>query len=103
MSGRLLQLNFKYSVTGDEYAQAVSPLADQFAAVKGLRWKIWIINEEEGEAGGIYLFEDQASLEACLASPLAAIVTGHPALSEFSVKQFDVLDDVTAITRGPVG
>lgn len=102
MSGRILQLNFKFSVTGDEYTQAVTPLAEEFAAVSGLRWKIWIINEAESEAGGIYLFDDEASLNKMLERPLAAQVTGHPALSDFSVKQFDVMDDVTATTHGPV-
>jgi len=97
-----MQLNFKFSVSGSEYEQAVSPLASQFAAVAGLRWKIWMINEAEGEAGGIYLFDDEASVKAFLEGPLAAQVTSHPALSDFSVKQFDVMENVTAITRGPV-
>ncbi len=102
MSGRIMQLNFKFSVSGSEYEQAVAPLASQFAAVAGLRWKIWMINEAETEAGGIYMFDDEASLNAFLEGPLAAQVTGHPALSDFSVKQFDVMEDVSAITRGPV-
>ena len=102
MSARLLQLNFKFNVTGEMYEQAVSPLASEFAAVPGLRWKIWMINEAEQEAGGIYLFEDEASVIAYLEGPLVAQVTSHPALSDFSVKQFDVMDKVTAITRGPV-
>jgi hypothetical protein len=97
-----MQLNFKFSVTGEAYTQAVSPLADDFAAVPGLRWKIWMINEAESEAGGIYFFDDEASIQAYLESPLAAIVINHPALSDFSVKQFDVMEAVTAITRGPV-
>jgi hypothetical protein len=102
MSGRILQLNFKYSVSAADYAGAVSPLAEPFAAVDGLIWKIWMINPEEAEAGGIYYLKDEASLQAMLESSLAAKVTGHPALSDFSVKRFDVMDDVTAITRGPV-
>ena len=102
MSGRIMQLNFKFSVSGSEYEQAVAPLASQFATVAGLRWKIWMINEAETEAGGIYMFDDEASLNAFLEGPLAAQVTGHPALSDFSVKQFDVMEDLSAITRGPV-
>ena len=102
MSGRIMQLNFKFGVTAAEYEQAVSGLADQFAAVPGLRWKIWMINAEEGEAGGIYYFDDEASVNNMLSGTLAAQVTGHPALSDFSVKQFDVMEKVTAITRGPV-
>ncbi len=102
MSGRIMQLNFKFNVTGAEYEQAVSPLASQFAALDGLRWKIWMINETESEAGGIYMFEDEGSLNAFLEGPLAAQVTSHPALSDFSVKQFDAMEDLSEITRGPV-
>ena len=102
MSASLLQLNIRFSVSAADYEGAVAPLADQFATVPGLRWKIWIINEAEGETGGIYLFDDEESLNALLNSPLAAQVTGHPALSDFSVKQFDVMEGVTATTRGPV-
>jgi hypothetical protein len=98
-----MQLNFKFSVSGKAYQQAVAPLAADYAAVEGLRWKIWMINEAEQEAGGIYLFEDEAAINTFLESPLAVKVTSHPALSDFSVKQFDVMDDVTAITRGPIG
>ena len=102
MSGKILQLNFKFNVSRAEYEQAVSPLADEFAAVAGLRWKIWLMNEAESESGGIMLFEDEAAAQAFLEGPLAAKVTGHPALSDFSVKQFDVMKDETAITRGPL-
>jgi len=102
MSGRILQLNFKFSVTGAEYEAAVGPLAEDFAALDGLIWKVWMINEESGEAGGIYMFRDDASVQAYLDGPLAAGVINHPALSDFSVKKFDVMPGVTAVTRGPV-
>jgi len=102
MPGRILQINFKFNVSRAEYDQAASSLAGDFARLAGLRWKIWIMNEAESEAGGYYMFEDAASVKAYLEGPLAAKVTSHPALSDFSVKQFDVMDDVTKITRGPV-
>lgn len=102
MSGKLLQLNFKFSVSSAEYEAAVSPLASEFAAVPGLRWKIWIINDQDSEAGGIYMFDDEPSLHAYLEGPLAAQVKSHPALSDMSAKLFDVMEGVTAITRGPV-
>lgn len=74
------------------------------ANVRGCRWKIWLMNESESEAGGVYLFEDDASLKAFLEGPLVAQVTSHPALSDFSVKQFDVLEAVTnAQQRGACG
>jgi hypothetical protein len=102
MAKKILQLNFNFNVTAAEYNTAVSSLAEDFASVDGLRWKIWLMNEAGSEAGGIYLFADEASLEAFLAGPLAAAVSNHPAISDMSVKQFDVMGDITATTRGPV-
>ena len=102
MSEIMLQLNFNFSVSKEEYTQAVSPLADKFAEVSGLKWKVWILNGEKSEAGGIYMFENQASLDEFLAGPLAKTVTSHPALSDFSVKQFGIMKDITKITRGPL-
>ncbi|UCC80286.1 MAG: YdhR family protein [Candidatus Zixiibacteriota bacterium] len=102
MAEKILQINFRFSVTPDEYTSAVSEMAEDFAAVDGLRWKVWIMNESRKEAGGIYLFNDQPSLDAFLKGPLAAGVTSHPALADFSVRQFDVMPDITAVTRGPV-
>jgi hypothetical protein len=102
MSEKLLQLNFKFSVSATDYEGAVSPLARDFAAVPGLRWKIWLMNEDRHEAGGLYMFEDAPSLKAFLEGPLAKGVMGHPALSDFSAKTFDIMDSLTAVTRGPV-
>jgi len=66
MAEKILQLNFKFSVSKAEYDQAAAALANKFAAVAGLRWKIWLMNEKENEAGGIYLFDDESSLLAYL-------------------------------------
>lgn len=102
MSGKILEINFKFNVPRAEYEKDVSPLADEFAALDGLRWKIWLMNEGESEAGGVMFFDDEASVKAFLEGPLAAKITGHPALSDFSVKQFDLMKSETFITRGPV-
>lgn len=102
MSASILQLNFKFDVSRAEYEQAVSALADDFAKVPGLLWKIWLMNESADEAGGIYLFEDELSLTSYLDGPLAAAVKTHPALSDLSVKRFEVMEELTSITRGPV-
>jgi len=102
MSNKILQLNFRFNVPRADYELAVAPLARDFAEVPGLEWKIWLMNEAEGEAGGIYLFDDGSSLEAYLEGPLAGAVMAHPALFEFSAKVFDSIEELTAVTRGPV-
>jgi hypothetical protein len=102
MAGTILQINFKFNVSRAEYEQAIAPLVSAIAAVNGLRWKVWLMNEAESEAGGIYLFDDESSVKAYLEGPIVAQVASHPALSEISVKQFEVMEDFTAITRGPI-
>ena len=102
MSGKILQINFKFSVSPAEYTEAVTPLAEPIAATPGMAWKVWIMNGDEREGGGVYLFESGAAVDAYLNSEIVAGIVSHPALSEFSVKQFDVMEKVTAVTRGPV-
>jgi hypothetical protein len=48
------------------------------------------------------MFENQASLDEFLAGSLAKGVTSHPALSNFSIKQFGIMKDIIEITRGPL-
>lgn len=102
MAAHIVQVNFKYDLARSEYEQAADQLAGFFADLSGLRWKVWILNEDESEAGGIYLFDDEASVQSYLTGPLAAKVQGHPALRDFSVKIFEVMAGPTATTRGPV-
>lgn len=102
MAQSLVQVNFKLMVSGAEYEQAVAPLAQTMADVDGLQWKIWLLNEQAHEAGGVYLFADGASARAFLESALVAQVKNAPILSDFRTAQFELIDNLTAITRGPV-
>lgn len=102
MQPQILQVNFTFDVSRDEYEQIVSPLAADFAKVPGCCWKIWLMNENKNEAGGIYLFESAQATEEFKASPLVAAVLNHPALANFNIKQFDVLEEVSAVTNAPL-
>ena len=66
MAQSLVEINFKLTVSGAEYEQAVAPLAQTVADVGGLQWKIWLLNEHTHEAGGVYLFADGDSARAFL-------------------------------------
>ena len=102
MSATILQINFKFSVSPAELAEAFEPLAEPIAKVPGLRWKIWSLNEATSEFAGIYLFDDAGSVKAYLEGPIITEVGRHPALSDFVIKHFGVLDGFSAITRGPI-
>ena len=102
MSEKILQVNLKFSISRAELVAAWLEAAQPIADVPGLRWKVWLMNEAEHEAGGIYLFESEAAAQSYLAGPIVAGLKASPAISNISAKLFDVLESHTAITRGPL-
>ena len=99
MSPKILQINYRLNAPRAEYERENLPYAQPIADLPGLRWKLWIINEAKREAGGIYLFDDDAAVQAFLDGPIIAEMKGDPTLS---IKAFDMIADLTTITRGPV-
>ena len=99
MSAKILQINYKLNGPRAEYERENLPYAQPIADIPGLRWKVWIINEAQNEAGGIYLFDDDAASQSFVDGPIIAEMKGDPTLS---IKPFDVMAELTAITRGPV-
>jgi hypothetical protein len=99
MSAKILQINYKLNGPRAEYEKENLPYGQPIAGLPGLRWKVWIINEAKSEAGGIYLFDNDAAVKAFVDGPIIAEMKGDPTLS---IKAFDVMPELTAITRGPV-
>jgi hypothetical protein len=102
MALMILQINFSLNVPAAEYQKIVDSVAQAFLGVPGLKWKIWLLNPATQEAGGIYLFDSQASVDAYLNGPLVAKLKSMTAVRNLSMKQFDVMVEATALTRGPV-
>jgi hypothetical protein len=102
MSKKILQVNFKMKITGAQYKKTYESAASVLAAVPGLVWKVWIVNDQEHETGGIYLFDSEASMKAFMDGEIVASVMANSNFSDFSVKTFDIIEDLSAITRGPV-
>jgi hypothetical protein len=103
---KILQVNFKVKATGNmtpaQVEQAFLQRAQAIANVKGFLWKIYLFNEAEKSAGGIYLFKDDASVQAYLKGEIFAASKSNPIVSDFAAKAFDILPECTKITRGPV-
>ena len=102
MAQMILQINFKFNIPSADLKNGLAPFVKDIAAVSGLRWKVWIMNEQKNEAGGIYLFDDEDSIQAYLGGQIIAGLKSNPALSDISAKVFDVVEDFTAETRGPI-
>jgi hypothetical protein len=99
---QILQVNFKFNLPRAQFEKAASSVAQLFADVPGCLWKVFLMNESESEAGGIYLFADEASVENYKSSSLFASVLSNPAFSDHTVKQFEVMEEVSRITRAPL-
>ena len=102
MLGKILQINFKFNVPASDYIEAVTPMAHDIAATPGLLWKVWLMNEAEHEAGGIYWFDGPESLQAYLDGPIVNAIKSHPALASVSARTFDSIAHLSKITNGPV-
>jgi len=102
MAGYMLQINFTLTVPVEQYDQIARGVAPDIAKVDGLRWKIWIVNEAEGAAGGLYLFESRTTAEAYANGPIVSNLRSAPLVSGLVVKGFDYNEELTAVTRGPV-
>jgi hypothetical protein len=97
----LLQFNFGYpDPFGPQRIGALKELARSIAEEPGCLWKIWIENGERQEGGGIYLFADEATATAYLKKHTERL--GKFGATGISAKMFDVNEDLTQITRGPI-
>mgnify|MGYP000852025665 FL=1 len=102
MTKKLLQINSRSSIPPEELREEYEGAATPISAVAGLEWKIFALNEETAEAAGIYLFKDAESLQAYLDGPIMAAMKTKPAFSDVTVKVFDIAEEATLKTRGPV-
>jgi hypothetical protein len=102
MPQQILQVNVKFSIPRADLATAWFGAAQPIADTPGLVWKVWLMNEAENEAGGIYLFDSKDAVEAYLAGPIVASLKASPVVNNISAKVFDVLEEHSAVTRAPL-
>ena len=95
-----LQIQFDLRCTPAEFRAHADQVASVIAAVPGLLWKIWILDEQRSRAGGVYLFADRTAATAYLEGPIVKGLRENPALAGVEVRLFDVLDGPSVITRG---
>ena len=103
MSVHIVIMTFKFNISSVEYVHVMKPLTGEILNIPGLRWKIWLINESQSTAGGLYLFDNSSYVQTFLTSPLMDHFQHHPSFTEVRVMPFDVLEAETAATHGPLG
>jgi hypothetical protein len=102
MTKKVLTMKFNYNMPTEEHKKIMPAVAPKYSEIPGCCWKIWLINEDRKEAGGVYLFESAAELEQYLNSHLFLSVANNPAFSNFQNHTFDVEEAASIITGAPL-
>ncbi|HEC65570.1 MAG TPA: hypothetical protein ENI23_09760 [bacterium] len=99
---KVLQINMNYNVSTEALREYFSYLTQPIANIKGLIWKLWIIDELEKSCGGVYLFQNTAPVVAYIESDIIKEMECNPDLSNIRIVVSDVLPSFSKITRGPI-
>ena len=102
MPKAILQVNYHFTSSHGQHVQMVTPLAEPLSGVPGLIWKIWLMNEADSEAGGIYLFENRDAANAFMNSQAIAEFVAQPSITSVSAKMFEPNEILSRVTRGPL-
>jgi hypothetical protein len=102
MTKKVFTTKFNYSMPTEELKKIMPAVAPKFSEIPGCNWKIWLINEDRKEAGGVYLFESATELEQFLNSNLFASVANNPAFSNLETNTFSVAEAASVITDAPL-
>jgi len=98
MTRKVFTAKYNYSMPTEEFKKITSSVATKFLKIPGLHWKIWLMNEDRKEAGGVYLFESAPDLERFLNSTLFAALRNNTAISNLQTNTFGVAEATTVIT-----
>ena len=101
MAMTILEFQFPYAGPwGPEMTSAYSNLAKQLGETPGMVWKIWMENRQAGQAGGIYLFADEASAEQFFREHQLRLK--NMGMTDVVAKKFTVNEGLTQMTGGPL-
>ena len=94
-------VTFKLDGIDDAAYQAhTEQIAPAFAALPGLRAKIWLANQQARTYGGIYAFDDVAAMRAYQGGKIFRGLQANPHMIDVTVRDFPVLAGPTKVTRG---
>jgi hypothetical protein len=82
------------------YRAHAEQTAPEFAALPGLRAKIWLANRQTNTYGGIYTWDEIAAIKAYQRGKIFQDLLANPYLTDVAVNDFSVLAGPTKVTRG---
>ena len=98
----VLHMRLKLRVPPDVFLAKSREAATVIASVEGLIWKIWILQQEELEMGGMYLFANRETAQEYLKHPVIDAVRSNPAVVSMQSQLWDIEAPLSALTRAPL-
>ncbi len=92
-------ITFTSSAKAEELKDPFTDFAKALKSVGGFVAKTWI--QDGSTLGGFYVFTSREAAESYLNSQMVAGLTSNPAFSDFQIRQFDVLEELSALTGSP--
>ena len=102
-SPTVLHIRVKLRVPPDVVLAQSCEAAEKIAQLEGLIWKIWVVEREQREMGGVYLFASREKAVAYLDHPIVQALCSNPAVIATDSQIWNVESSLSCITRGPLG
>jgi hypothetical protein len=94
-----LLITFESTAGLDDLKGPFTDYANALHGIEGLVCKTWI--RDGATLGGFHIFTSREAVDGYLGTDLAAGLIANEAFSGFQVRQFDVLDELSALTGSP--
>ena len=98
-----MNVRFRVPFGKAKFVEAFMPDAEKLAKLPKLRWKIWTFDDDAHEFASVYLFDDITSAKAFSQGPVLAAINSNPQFQDFHASVHEVMEDLTRVTRGPIG
>ncbi len=99
MAMHAVLITFHAAASLDDLAAPFADYARALGGVPGLVAKTWL--RDGATLGGFHRFADRRAADAYLSGALVADLTANPAFGDFQVRHYDVLEDLSRLTRSP--
>ena len=88
------------NLTAEQFRTQCDELAPRLADTPGLLSKVWLADATANTYGGVYTWRDRAAFQAFAHSDFAKSLTQNPNLANAALRDFEVLEGPTRVTRG---
>lgn len=99
----LLMITFQLKgISEADYLAQSREDASLLAGFPGFHSKAWLTDAASNTYGGMYLWKDELAMEAFAHSDIVKGIAARPYLTNFSLKEYDIEEELSQATDGIV-